>query len=178
MEKKKVKIEEKMATATVVERLRKMALDMEMGQIEIQSGDKIISLSVPEAIPLEIEAKRKENKEKLVIEISWRNLLAMEASEEALAKPEVTTEAVSRESACSGETDAPVEEAAGGSSSEALVPEIPTATDSNDAPCDRVTDSLADEAAAVNTSEVTESVIGEIADPAGEPKPRSVRRRR
>ena len=72
MEKKKVKVEEKISRELLAEHLLLMARDLENGWLEIRSGDKTISLSVPWSLPVAIEAKHKKDKEKLVIEISWR----------------------------------------------------------------------------------------------------------
>jgi amphi-Trp domain-containing protein len=119
MEKQKVKIEEKMSCAALAECLRKLASDLDSGRLEARSGEKTISFSVPESLPVEIEAKHKENKEKIAIEISWREMAAQEVGGEIPAGTEVEMGAGSVESAYGVEK---AEEATDGGGSEAPAP--------------------------------------------------------
>ncbi len=215
MEKKKVKIEEKVTCEILAERLRKMAFDLENGQLEIQSGGKTISFSFAGSMPIEIEAKRKENKEKIVIEISWRNQTATDEGEGTITDPQETRDAVSIESTCGVEaglhseevvdggssvvpepveampetccneapsymeTGSPSEETEGESSSEILEPaEATIDANSSESPCCVKPNSLSGEAATGSSSELPEPVAVEIAEPTGEAKTRTGRRRR
>lgn len=109
MEKQKVKIEETMSREALAERLRWMALDWENGRLELHGDDKIVLLATPESVPLEIEARHKDNKEKLVIEMSWRCLPAMVA---ASAWPEATADSATSVCPCGVAMSPPPEEVA------------------------------------------------------------------
>lgn len=71
MRTRKVRIDEKMSRDLLALHLQKMAVDLENGRLEVLSKDRWISFSCPEFIPFELEARQKENKERIVVELSW-----------------------------------------------------------------------------------------------------------
>lgn len=76
MEKQKLKIDEDMPRMILADKFRKMAEDIENGQLELQSGEKVMRLMTPESMLIKIKAKQKENKEKIELELSWRESIA------------------------------------------------------------------------------------------------------
>lgn len=100
MEKSKVKIDEKMSRDVLAECLRSMARDLDNGLVGLCNGDQTIVLSVPTVIPVEIEAKQKANKEKIAIEITWREPGTPQEADEAPDGALAGEDPVDRE--CSG----------------------------------------------------------------------------
>ncbi len=181
MEKKKVKIEEKVTCGILAERLRKMALDLENGRFEVQSGDETISFSYAESIPMEIEAKQKDNKEKLVIEMSWRTPTVPAEAAKALDEPETAMDSASSEPTCGVETAPPPAEAVPEGS-----PQVPEQTEGTmltehcEPPAAVEVNPLPEEAAGDESDSSVSAPAGvEKAEPSGAAaKPRAGRSRR
>jgi amphi-Trp domain-containing protein len=85
MEKKKVKIDGEMSRDVLAECLRTMAFDLDGGRLEIRSGEQTIVLTAPAFLPMEIVAKQKANKEKITIEMTWREAATPPAAETVAA---------------------------------------------------------------------------------------------
>lgn len=70
---------EKLKTEAVVERgealtfIRTILNSVEKGGLVFQQDGESFSLEIPDLVSLEIEAKKKEGKQKLEIEISWKD---------------------------------------------------------------------------------------------------------
>jgi len=72
MKKKKFEMEELMTKEKVADFLRKVAEGIEAGCIELQDDEETLTLSPPDIIAVEIDAKQKKDKAKFSMEISWR----------------------------------------------------------------------------------------------------------
>lgn len=177
MEKQKVKIEEKMSRTLVAELLRKMASDLENGRLELHGGEKTVSLFVPDFMPLEIEAKQKENKEKISIEISWRELAAPEVERDIPDLPEEEVCVFTIETGCCLEPGEEVADRSGAETPDATV-EMPESV--NDDTTSAVETTLPPEETGEESGAVdAEPAIEEDANPTvSETKARPKRRRR
>ncbi|MBD3170278.1 MAG: amphi-Trp domain-containing protein [candidate division Zixibacteria bacterium] len=93
MDKQKVSIEKAMALDEATGYLEELVKGFRSGQIMIEEGDKSISLTTPENVEVEVEAKVKKGKEKFSFELSWKRVIPEEPEQEALNISTEETEA-------------------------------------------------------------------------------------
>lgn len=70
--KKEVSFEKMMGADEAVSYLEELVGSFKERKIVIEQGEQVLSLSVPETVEIEVEARKKKGKEKLSIEFSWR----------------------------------------------------------------------------------------------------------
>jgi amphi-Trp domain-containing protein len=90
----------------LAEYLEKLAAGLRESTLYIEQGNQAITLNPSEDITLELEAKKKDEKQKLSIKLSWRSVPKVSEGESALtistdvpppAEPEVEEETVAEE---------------------------------------------------------------------------------
>lgn len=95
-EKCKVEIEQYVETKEAIKYLEDLVKGLKSGTIVIQHGEESVTLTPPDMVELELEAKQKKDKSKFVLELSWKSMPAMaeapmdkpvEKKPEAAAKP-------------------------------------------------------------------------------------------
>jgi amphi-Trp domain-containing protein len=72
MSKQKVSIEKLMEISDLVAYLEGLVSGLKEGCLVVQEGEKSLSLTPPSMLAVEIKAKRKKNKSKFAMELSWR----------------------------------------------------------------------------------------------------------
>lgn len=89
MDKAKVSVEKMLGAKEALVVLEDLVQGFKAGRMTITEGEQSVTLVVPELLELELEAKQKKDKSKLVIELSWRTPVevAPSASEEGAPKP-------------------------------------------------------------------------------------------
>ena len=77
MKKGEVKIKKNMSAEAVGSILDDLIGSFKEGTVCVESGGEFVVLKPSELIEVEIEASRKKNKEKLVIELNWRETIPL-----------------------------------------------------------------------------------------------------
>lgn len=75
-EKCKVEIEQYVETKEAIKYLEDLVKGLKSGTIVIQHGEESVTLTPPDMVELELEAKQKKDKSKFVLELSWKSLPA------------------------------------------------------------------------------------------------------
>ena len=74
MSKKQVTQQGLMATDEIIEYLESLVSSFKAGKIVVQQGEQFVSMTPPEQVSVEVEAKQKEGKGKFSLELSWRHV--------------------------------------------------------------------------------------------------------
>lgn len=72
-EKCKLEIEQYVETKEAIKYLEDLVKGLKSGTIVIQHGEESVTLTPPDMIELEVEAKQKKDKSKFVLELSWKS---------------------------------------------------------------------------------------------------------
>ncbi len=72
MSKKELRFKGKMEIHSVISYLEDLIKSLREGTLYVQQGDEYVALHPVELMKLEVEASRKEEKERLMFEISWK----------------------------------------------------------------------------------------------------------
>jgi len=72
MSKKEINFKKEMEVTEVVSYLKALAESLEAGKVVVDVGDQVVSLTPAGEIELEVEAKRRENREKLSLNLRWK----------------------------------------------------------------------------------------------------------
>lgn len=75
-EKCKVEIEQYVETKEAIKYLEDLVKGLKSGSIVVQHGEESVTLTPPDMIELELEAKQKKDKSKFVLELSWKSVPA------------------------------------------------------------------------------------------------------
>lgn len=113
MDKAKVSVEKMLGAKEALAVLEDLVQGFKAGRMTITEGEQSVTLVVPELLELELEAKQKKDKSKLVIELSWRTPVEAAPSPSEDGAPEPCGGAVDGPAAAPC-TSAPVEKPAEG----------------------------------------------------------------
>lgn len=72
MGKKEIKLETSLPLAQAVDYLAELVASLRQGRVVVQKGKEYIELNPSAQVEVEIEAVRKKDKEKFVLELTWR----------------------------------------------------------------------------------------------------------
>lgn len=72
-EKCKVEIEQYVETKEAIKYLEDLVKGLKSGSIVVQHGEESVTLTPPDMIELELEAKQKKDKSKFVLQLSWKS---------------------------------------------------------------------------------------------------------
>lgn len=81
MSKQSVSMEKTMNLQETIAYLEELVTSLKVGRIEIAEGEKRVILCLPNVLDVEVEAKHKKDKQKLTLELSWKNQLSKEDEE-------------------------------------------------------------------------------------------------
>ena len=84
----KVSQSQTMELEKVIAYLEELTACFKEGKIVVEKGDEFVSLTPPDQVFVEVEAKTKKDKNQFSLELSWRNLGPVDGEEAIVISPQ------------------------------------------------------------------------------------------